>query len=74
MSTARAARKIPVSPPIEKTQMKISAYHIGVFSTTDPLYIVTSQLKTLIADGIATLKVIALKIMLSNADWPLVKR
>ena len=31
-----------------------------------------SQLKTLIADGIDTRKVSALKIMLASADWPLV--
>ena len=31
-----------------------------------------SQLKTLTADGIATLKVRALKIMLAIWDWPLV--
>jgi hypothetical protein len=36
----------------------------------EPLYSVASQLKTLIADGIATLKVIAEKIMFIRLDWP----
>ena len=35
-------------------------------SPIEPLYIVASQLKTLIAEGIATLKVRQLKIMLAS--------
>ncbi len=57
-----------MSPPIEKTQIKMSAYHMGVFRSIQPLYIVVNQLKTLMADGIATLNVIALKIMLTSGD------
>ena len=36
----------------------------------DPLYMVASQLKTLIADGIATEKVMAEKITFTSGDWP----
>jgi DNA-directed RNA polymerase len=35
------------------------------------LYIVASQLNTLIADGIDTLNVSRLKITVASADWPL---
>jgi hypothetical protein len=44
---------------------------MGVVSEIDPLYIVASQLKTLTADGIVTLNVSRLKIMLASSDWPL---
>ena len=42
-----------------------------MFQETAPLYIVATQLNTLIAEGIATLNVRALKIMAVKADWPL---
>ena len=35
-----------------------------------PPYIVASQLNTLMAEGIDTLKVMAEKITFSNVDWP----
>ena len=49
---------------------KESAYSIGVLRLIDPLYIVASQLKTLIAEGIDTLKVIAENMMFIRGDWP----
>ena len=36
--------------------MNPSAYNIGVSNETEPLYMVAVQLKTLIADGTATMK------------------
>ena len=47
-----------------------NAYSIGAASSIDPLYMVASQLKTLTADGIATLNVSAEKIMLVIPDCP----
>ena len=44
---------------------------MGVCSTIEPLYIVASQLQTLIAEGMATSIVRALKITLAGPDWPL---
>ena len=52
-------------------KMKINAKHIGGASLIEPLYIVASQLKTLMAEGIATVNVKALKIMPTSGDWPL---
>ena len=54
MSTPIAPRNSPVSPPIVNSPMKASAYSIGVSKWIDPLYSVAVQLKTLMADGIAT--------------------
>src|SRR4051794_872397 len=56
-SVASVARWRPVKPPIVKSPMNPSAYSIGVSNETEPLYIVAVQLKTLIADGTATMKV-----------------
>ena len=72
MSTLSVPRNSPVSPPIVKTQIAPMMYHIGVLSRMLPLYIVASQLKTLTADGTATLKVIRLKSAFASGLWPLV--
>ncbi len=52
--------------------MKDNAYNIGVVSVTVPLYIVANQLKTLIADGIDTVKVSALNTIVAKFPIPLV--
>ena len=52
----------PVSPPIVNKPMKPIAYSIGVTQETEPLYMVAVQLKTLIADGMATRKLSSEKI------------
>ena len=72
MSTDSEPRKRPVSPPMAKRKRKDRAYSIGAASRIEPLYIVASQLKTLTAEGIATEKVRAEKIMFISPDWPLV--
>jgi hypothetical protein len=50
--------------------MNPSAYSIGVSSRIDPLYSVAVQLKTLIADGIATRKLSIEKTIPAYIDWP----
>jgi hypothetical protein len=52
--------------------MKEIPYSIAVLRTIAPLYIVASQLKILIAEGIPTEKVIPLKMMFIVVDCPLV--
>ena len=51
---AERGQKRPVSPPIVNRPMKPKAYSIGVWNEIEPLYSVAVQLKTLIADGMAT--------------------
>ena len=41
----------PVNPPMVKRKINEIAKHIGVVRLIDPLYMVASQLNTLIADG-----------------------
>ena len=72
MSVARVPRCSPVSPPIVKRKMKANAKHIGVVKLIDPLYMVASQLKTLMADGTDTVKVRALKMMVVIGPIPAV--
>src|SRR5216683_3170191 len=57
------ARNSPVNPPMVKSPTKPMAYSIGVSHEIDALYIVAVQLKTLMADGIATMKLSAEKII-----------
>src|SRR5262245_3246372 len=64
------ARNSPVSPPIVKSPMNPSAYSIGALYETDPRWSVAVQLKTLIADGIATRKLSSENIKLAYCDWP----
>jgi hypothetical protein len=52
--------------------MKAIAKHIGVVKLIEPLYIVASQLNTLIADGTETVKVSALKMMVVIGPIPAV--
>src|SRR5579885_2049175 len=53
---ASVARNRPVNPPIVNNPIKPNAYSIGVSNETEPLYMVAVQLKTLIAEGTATMK------------------
>ena len=61
---------MPVRPPMVNRPMKPRAYSIGVFRSTDPLYIVAVQLKTLMADGMAMMKLRMEKIMPEYTDCP----
>ena len=54
MSVDSEPRKSPVRPPIANRNKNESAYSIGAASRIDPLYIVASQLKTLMALGMET--------------------
>jgi len=49
-----AGQNNPVKPPIVKSPIKPMAVKLGVVTRTEPLYMVAVQLKTLIAEGIAT--------------------
>mgnify|MGYP005645328961 CR=1 FL=1 len=69
-STEITPRYRPVDPPIINKAIKLMPYNMLVFQLIEPLYIVASQLNTLTADGIATLKVMNEKITLINGDWP----
>ena len=69
MSVAKVPRCSPVRPAIANWKMNVSAYSMGVLRLIDPLYSVASQLKTLTAEGMATLKVIAEKITFMSGDW-----
>ena len=70
-STAIAARKIPVRPPIVNSPMNPSAYSIGVAKLIAPLYSVAVQLKTLMAEGTATSIDSSEKTKPAYMDWPL---
>ena len=70
MSVDKAPRGRPVNPPIVNKKMNARAYSIGVLSDTVPWYIVPNQLKTLIADGIETVNVRALKTMVVTSAMP----
>ena len=70
MSVDKAPKGNPVKPPIVNKKMNANAYNIGVFRDTVPWYIVPNQLKTLIADGIETVKVKALKTTVVTSAIP----
>ena len=64
-------RNSPVRPPIvNRKNERQRVQHRRLAGTIEPLYIVASQLKTLIADGIETLNVSALKTTLASGDSP----
>jgi hypothetical protein len=64
-------RNSPVRPPMVNRPMKPKAYSIGVSYETLPLNSVAVQLKTLMADGIATRKLRNEKISPAYTDCPL---
>ena len=68
---ARAPWIKPVSPPIEKRKMKARQKRSGGSRTMEPLCKVATQLKTLIALGIATKKVRREKRRSAKSLWPL---
>src|SRR4030067_594505 len=70
MAAPRAPRYIPVSPPTTKRKMKVRAYSMGDSKVIDPRYIVASQLKTLIAVGMATEYVRREKMIAAVPDIP----
>ncbi len=70
MSTASTPTMMPVTPPMVKRKRNDSAYNIGVFNHTDPLYIVATQLNTLIPDGIPIRYVINENMTDEIADCP----
>src|SRR3954451_13255120 len=55
-SVPKVARCSPVNPPIVNSPINPNTYSIGVSKEIEPLYIVAVQLKTLIAEGTATMK------------------
>ena len=54
MFVASEPKVNPVKPPIVKRKIKEMAYKSGGLRSTDPPYIVESQLNTLMALGMAT--------------------
>ena len=58
-------------PPMVKRPMNPSAYSMGVWNEMEPLCRVAVQLKTLIADGIATRKLKIENTIPAYIDWPL---
>ncbi len=68
----RCARDSPVSPPMANMEEEAQGVASSACcSQIEPLYSVASQFQTLIAEGIATSIVKALKIALAGPDWPL---
>jgi hypothetical protein len=57
MFVASDPRVRPVKPPIINRKINEIAYRRGGFRSIDPPYIVETQLNTLMALGIATIKV-----------------
>src|SRR5947209_4813465 len=76
-SVPKVARCSPVNPPIVNKPINPNTYSIGVSNEIEPLYMVAVQLKTLMAEGTATIKLrnekATLVYMLSpvrNIWWP----
>ena len=53
--------KMPLSPPIVNRDTKPRANSIGVFRTTLPVHMVTSQQKTWVPEAITTIRLAAVK-------------
>src|SRR5688500_3098827 len=62
----------PVMPPMVNRNRNESAYSMGVVSHTLPLYIVQTQLKILIPDGMPIRNVITENATEDTGLWPLV--
>src|SRR6266568_2337065 len=74
MSSDTVARATPVMPPKTRKKRKPTKYAKGVVNEIDPLYIVATQLKTLMAVKMPTNIESTPKIPASQGDCPDVKR
>src|SRR6185437_2687469 len=72
MSAESVARTSPVSPPIVKRPTKPSAYSMGASKEIRALCSVAVQLKTLMAEGTATMKDISEKNTAEVSEMPAV--
>ena len=71
ISTGVEAMNMPLRPPIRKFETKPKAKSIGTVKRIVPPQSVPSQLKTLIADGIAMTMVVIMKAVPSSGFMPL---